>query len=268
MQLDGNNLCVTALYDIGREAYDGRKWKDYLSWFEKILLLKTPFVVYGDSTLRNWVMERREGKPTLFIEQALHDIPCYHYKEAVSSIINSDYFRKNVNQVHRLECNLPEYTLVIYSKLYWMMDAVSRIGNQNTKVFWVDAGCSRFIDSRLYNTRFPDPVKTNLLGDKFFIQVSRNYPDLISSSSLPENYFWLAKPLTAAGFMGGSIATVSEVAREVKDIFENEMLARGVVATEENAIGAVMKRRPDMFLGVINSTGHPLQSIHMMGELA
>lgn len=267
MQLDNNTLCVTALYDIGREAYDGRKWKDYLSWFEQILQLKTPFVVYGDKTLRDWVMERREGKPTLFIEQALQDIPCYHYKEAVSSIINSKQFRNNVSQVHRLECNLPEYTLVIYSKLRWMIDAVSRVGNQNTKVFWVDAGCSRFIDPRLYNSRFPDPSKIDLLGDKFFIQVSRNYPDLISSSSLPENYFWLARPLTAAGFMGGSIETVSKVDAGVKHIFENEMLAKGVIATEENAIGAMMKQNPDMFLGVVNSTGHPLQSIHMVGEL-
>ena len=80
MELDNNNLCVTGLYNIGREAYDGRKWEDYLCWFEKILQLKTSFVVYGDKTLRDWVMSRREGKPTLFIEQALQDIPCYSYK--------------------------------------------------------------------------------------------------------------------------------------------------------------------------------------------
>ena len=195
------NICVTALYNIGREAYDGRKFEDYLHWFEQILRLNTPLVVYGESNLKQWVMDRRDGKPTWFVEQSLADIPCYHYKDRVSKIIHSSEFKIRVNQPQRLECNLAEYTLVIYSKLYWMIDAVKRYGSEDGSVFWVDAGCSRFIDSKLYSSDFPNSAKVESLGDRFFIQMSRNYPDLIQNKSLPENYFWLAKPLTAAGFI-------------------------------------------------------------------
>ncbi len=262
-----NSICVTGLYNIGREAYDGRKWEDYLKWFEKILSLKTPLVVYGDPSLQDWVMERRANTQTWFVGQRLQDIPYYSYKEKVSSIIRSAEFRGRVCQPHRLECNLPEYTLVIYSKLHWMIDAVERYGTESTKVFWVDAGCSRFIDPKLYDHPFPNKEKTDFIGDKFFIQMSRNYPDLITSKDLPSDYFWLAKPLTAAGFMGGSIKTVKVVSEGVKKIFEEDMLAKGVVATEENAIGAMIKRQPELFFPVVNNSGHPLQSIHMIGTL-
>lgn len=259
------SICVTGLYNIGREAYDGRRFEDYLQWFEQILRLQTPLVVYGESNLKQWVMDRRNGKPTWFVEQPLADIPCYHYKDRVSKIIHSAEFKTRVNQPHRLECNLAEYTLVIYSKLHWMIDAVKRYGSEDTSVFWVDAGCSRFIDPRLYSLDFPNPSKVESLGDRFFIQMSRNYPDLIHNKTLPENYFWLAKPLTAAGFMGGKIATVEKIADKVRYVFEEQMLAKGVVATEENAIGYLIKTDPDLFMPVINTSGHPLQSIHMMG---
>jgi hypothetical protein len=267
MENNMDSICVTGLYNIGREAYDGRKWDDYLNWFEKILKLKTPMVVYGDLSLRDWVLERRVDNQTWFVAQSLHDIPYYGYRERVSSIIRSAEFRTKVCQPQRLECNLVEYTLVIYSKLHWMIDAVKKYGTESTKVFWVDAGCSRFIDSRLYDHPFPNKEKTDFIGDKFFIQMSRNYPDLITSESLPSDYFWLAKPLTAAGFMGGSIKTVETIADGVKQIFENDMLDKGVVATEENAIGAMIKKRPELFFPVVNTSGHPLQSIHMLGTL-
>jgi len=65
--------------------------------------------------------------------------------------------------------------------------------------------------------------------------------------------------------MGGKFATIQKIADKVRHVFEEEMLAKGVVATEENAIGYLIKTDPDLFMPVINTTGHPLQSIHMMG---
>ena len=49
---------VSALFDIDR--VDGRKWDEYLKWFDITLKLKVPMILFLTEDLKEFVEERRK----------------------------------------------------------------------------------------------------------------------------------------------------------------------------------------------------------------
>ena len=47
---------VSALFDINR--VDGRKWEEYLKWFEITLKLRVPMVLFLDRDMQEYIDER------------------------------------------------------------------------------------------------------------------------------------------------------------------------------------------------------------------
>ena len=43
---------VTALYNINRDKYDGRNYKQYQEWFSKTLLVPVPMIIYTEEENR------------------------------------------------------------------------------------------------------------------------------------------------------------------------------------------------------------------------
>ena len=48
---------VSALFDINR--VDGRKWEEYLKWFEITLKLRVPMVLFVNRDMQEYIDERR-----------------------------------------------------------------------------------------------------------------------------------------------------------------------------------------------------------------
>ena len=53
---------VSALFDINR--VDGRKWDEYLKWFDITIKLKVPMVLFVSEDLKTFIEDRRENIPT------------------------------------------------------------------------------------------------------------------------------------------------------------------------------------------------------------
>ena len=58
---------VSALFNIDR--VDGRKWDQYLKWFEETLKLQVPMVLFIEKDLQDFVDEKRGDLPTQTIYQ-------------------------------------------------------------------------------------------------------------------------------------------------------------------------------------------------------
>ena len=83
---------ISALFDIDR--VDGRKWDQYLKWFDMTLKLKVPMLLFITDDLQEFVDERRGDLPTKTIHIKEDDIPYYHLKDPILPIIleqNLDY---------------------------------------------------------------------------------------------------------------------------------------------------------------------------------
>ena len=57
-----NVTFVSALFDIDR--VDGRKWDQYLKWFDVTLKLRVPMLLFITEDLQEFVDERRGDLPT------------------------------------------------------------------------------------------------------------------------------------------------------------------------------------------------------------
>ena len=71
---------VSALFDINR--VDGRKWDEYLKWFEITLKLRVPMVLFLDRDMQEYIDKRRgdmfsenEYLKTQTLYQTVEDIP-------------------------------------------------------------------------------------------------------------------------------------------------------------------------------------------------
>ena len=65
---------VTSLYDINRRELDGRSWDTYLEWFGKTLELKSPMVIFVDSSTADFVEKCRTAGITIPIIPGLKPI--------------------------------------------------------------------------------------------------------------------------------------------------------------------------------------------------
>ena len=77
---------VSALFNIERENMDGRKWDEYLKWFDITLKLECPMYLFITEDLQQFVEERRTKIPTEIIVQTTEDIPYIHFNLCIVSL--------------------------------------------------------------------------------------------------------------------------------------------------------------------------------------
>jgi hypothetical protein len=261
---------VTALYDINRgKNGDGRSFDEYLSWFKETLKVSSPMIVYVDESLKEFVEEERESRPTQIITGPLEKVPYYYLNEEINTILQSEEYKNKIGAPNRVECKMSLYNVIIYSKFKWMEAAVKENYFNSSYFMWMDAGLSRFFNG--INTQYPSQnAKETLLETKnnILIQTSMSYyPDLVEAETCSEDYFWDARTWIMAGLWGGGKDIMLEFCEAIDDIFVNKMIKNKVINNEQNAMAYLYKNNPDMFIEFENYA-HMHRQYELIQELA
>ena len=112
---------VTAFYDIGREKVDGRAAATYLQWFGITLQLRLPMVIYVDPHYAAFVRGERARHGLLNLTTLeTGPIPYLALKARVAAILAREDYRDRMKDIARVECKLPLYNVVQYSKFKWL----------------------------------------------------------------------------------------------------------------------------------------------------
>ena len=246
---------VTALFDINRDKYNNQKLAlktidDYLPWFKKTLQLNCSMVIYIEKKLEKFVLENRPNDyQTKIIIQSKEEIPYYKYKNRIQEIINSNEYKNKIKDPNRIECNLPEYTIIQYSKFEWLKEVSESNPFNKENFFWIDAGCSRFFGDFDLKNEFPGPKTTIILKDdltfnKFLIQARLD----INYYNINNNFIWDSVNLLVGTLFGGSKEVISIIEKEINIIFENDMLKNNNINNEQLALAILWsKRKSDLF---------------------
>ena len=88
---------VSALFNIERENMDGRKWDEYLEWFDITLKLQCPMYLFVTEDVREFVEERRTSIPTEIIVKTESDLPYYHLNDRIQGILDDPEYRKKMS---------------------------------------------------------------------------------------------------------------------------------------------------------------------------
>ena len=131
---------VSALFNIDR--VDGRKWDEYLKWFDTTLKLKVPMVLFITEDLVDFVRERRGDDQTELIIQSIEEIPYYYLKDSIQEILDSEQYKEDISDPDRIECKQSMYSIIQYSKFPWLTKSVEVNPFGSAYFFWLDAGGS------------------------------------------------------------------------------------------------------------------------------
>ena len=137
---------VTAFFDIGREKNgDGRSIDDYKKWIKTTLQLNCNMYIVTEEKFRDFFVQNRPSHlPTKIHIMPFVDSHYYRYYDQMTRIIQSDDYRSKIAHPRRVECVLPEYNVIQYSKFHYLEMAISDNPFHSTHFFWLDAGVSRF----------------------------------------------------------------------------------------------------------------------------
>ena len=117
---------VTALYDIKRNTIDKsphslKTLDQYYTCFKKTLQINAPMVIYTEDITYQFIIDNRpKHYPTKIIIQPLEDIPYYKYRNQIKDILDSEDYKIKITDPQRIECLLPEYNIIQYSKFEWL----------------------------------------------------------------------------------------------------------------------------------------------------
>jgi Bacterial protein of unknown function (HtrL_YibB) len=231
---------VSALYDLGREAIDGRSMKDYIEWTEKTLrTIADPLVFYLDKSLglKDRFLKARSGTgPILFKETSLQTIPMWKYQPSVRAIIDSKPRLKYPNDITN---RLPAYVLVQYSKFGWIEEVFETDPFQTEQAFWIDAGFSRFYPTTKTYT------SVVLALPQFHIRANARLCEI--SHLQADTYISTNECIINGGLFLAHPSSFAFVKREVLRIWEEEMMQKGRYDNEQIALALVCAKYPHMF---------------------
>ena len=236
-----NVTCVTALYDIGREAVDGRSIPEYMRWLSITLrTIRDPFVLFLDKSLnlKKKVLEARSSAgPIQVYETALVDTPMWKYRDQIACVQKIQTGQKYPNDITN---TLPEYAVIQYGKFGWLESTIEKNTFNSPMFAWVDAGFSRF-----YNADSVYSFKP-AVEDKFFIQADAT--KRIIPSLTPDTYIGTSERILAGWMWVMGPSSFSLVNSEIMRIWNNEMLSKSRMDNEQIALSLASQSVPMEFI--------------------
>jgi hypothetical protein len=247
---------VTCFFDINRaEKGDGRTVDEYKKWIKTTLQVNCNLYIITESKFYQFFIDNRPKEYKTFIKvMEINDLHYYKYYDKMKCIIESEKYKSKIANPTRVECVLPEYNIIQYSKFHCLEIAIEENPFKTEYFFWMDVGCSRFfLDVDISK---PYPSNNNLIfnTDKFIIQNRRD----LMNYDIGDNFIWEHVNLLCGTMFGGNIQIVLQISRLVEDVFIKKMLENENVNNEQLGLVMVWKEYPHLFHLVNNFTNHHL----------
>ena len=255
---------VTAFFDIGREKNgDGRSIDDYKKWIKTTLQLNCNMYIVTEEKFRDFFVQNRPSHlPTKIHIMPFVDSHYYRYYDQMTRIIQSDDYRSKIAHPRRVECVLPEYNVIQYSKFHYLEMAISDNPFHSTHFFWLDAGVSRFFMDVDITRPYPSPHTVQQLEYESRFIIQRRHD--LDTYPLDDDFVWKSDNLLSGGMFGGPAEVVLKVARLLEQIFQEKMLDRQNVNNEQLGLALVWKYNPELFHLVNNIYGEHLSLFKLL----
>lgn len=249
---------VTALYNIDREKFDGRRMDQYFDWFKRTLTLNCPMVIYCDEELNDFIKENRPKElKTKVINQKLEEIPYYYLKPKIDAILEDTDYRSRIKDSSRIECKTSLYSIIQYSKFPWVEFAADNNFFESDYFIWMDAGLSRLIPDIDYTKEYPGKNFISQIksfpGKALFQAYVLPYQDLFNAASLTTDYFYDNRSYVMGGMFGVDKIAIKNIRKKVEDVLVHDMIEQKKFNNEQIAIGYLLKKCNEDFLVLRNN---------------
>jgi len=243
---------VSAFFDISRETKgDGRRLEEYMEWIKHTLQLNCNLYIITEPRFIDFMQSARTSKyhyKTVFKADKLENAMYYKYLPRMREIIESPEYKAKIMHPDRVECKLPEYNVIQYSKFGWLLDAIRENPFKSNYFFWMDIGISRFFENMDLSVEYPrshiiDKLLLPECEDKFIIQQRH---DLLKFP-IDNNFIWRSDNLVKGGIFGGSIQVIYNISEKLEKVFNDVMLENNCVNNEQLGLAIVWNNNKELF---------------------
>lgn len=239
---------VTAFFDINRaEKGDGRTIDEYKLWIKQTLQLNCHLYIVTEDKFADFFKDNRPTQYNTTIKIIdFKDLHYYKYYDRMSSILQSPEYKRRISHPTRVECVLPEYNIIQYSKFHCLKMAIDENPFQSDYFFWIDAGISRFfLDVNISNS-YPGEKSKSIIQnnpDTFYIQKRHD----LEHFPIDENFMWRSDNLLVGTMFGGSSKIIHLISELLENVLTTIMLDNNNVNNEQLALAMVWKKNPELF---------------------
>ena len=248
---------VTAFFDIERDKRgDGRTIDEYKEWMKTTLQLNCNLFIVTEPKFHDFFLENRPKHYNTYIHvMEFKELHYYEYIDRMRTIMNLPEYKSRIMHPNRIECNLPEYCIIQYSKFHCLQVAMKIDKFQSEYFFWMDAGCSRFFLDVDITKNYPSKNAIEHIRsceNQFIIQKRHD----LEYYNIDENFVWKSDNLLSGGMFGGNKMIVTKIGQLVEEIFVQQMLQNNNVNNEQLALAIVWKKNPELFQLTNNMNYH------------
>jgi hypothetical protein len=210
--MDNKLTIVTAFFDIKRDSHgDGRTIDEYKDWLKKTLKLNCHLFIVTEEKFADFFIENRSPELSTHLKVIrFEDSHYYKYYDKMKNILQDPEYKNRIKHPKRVECILPEYNIIQYSKFHYLQMAIQENPFDSSLFFWMDAGCSRFFMDVDIEKPYPSHSAILFLErniDKFIVQKREDleyYP-------LNDDFVWQADNLMCGTMFGGGKEIVLKI---------------------------------------------------------
>jgi hypothetical protein len=259
---------VTAFFDIHRaERGDGRTIDEYKSWIKRTLQLNCNLFIVTEEKFKDFFIENRNPNYSTHIKVIdFKDLYFYKYYDQMKEIIGSDEYKQKIAYPTRVECVLPEYNIIQYSKFHCLQMAIEENPFQSEFFLWMDAGCSRFFLDVNISKPYPSSKGIEILKryeNRFIIQKRHD----LEVFPIDNNFIWKADNLLYGTMFGGNRQSIQAIYEHVETVFQSKMLNNNNVNNEQLTLAMVWKEHPELFCLTNNIPGYHLILFKYLSEI-
>jgi len=157
---------VTALFDIERDKWNkyNASYDGYLNQMKNMLSIDSPMVVFTQEKFFKKIFDMRSeidpkmNKTKIIVRDLESSTTDRLWGDRIRKVMSSSEFKKEVAFPDVPEMSKPMYNILMYSKVYWISQAIDMSAFRTANYMWLDAGCFREIGDgyKKYMIKWPN----------------------------------------------------------------------------------------------------------------
>jgi hypothetical protein len=247
-----NITLVTGIWDIGRgELSEGwsRSYQHYLDKFEMLLDAEENMIIFGDSSLKEFVFRKRNESNTQFIERPLEWFTSSEFFPLIQKIRNNETWKTRAGWLtESTQARLENYNPLVMSKVFLLNDAKILDKFSSEYLFWIDGGLTNTVHPGYFtHDKVLEKLSKNISKFSFicFPYNAENEIHGFEYQALNGIAGDKVKKVARGGFFGGPKHTIGDINGIYYNLLKTT-LQEGLMGTEESIFSIMCYKHSDI----------------------
>jgi len=242
---------VTGLWNIKRDELGegwSRSFEHYLEKFDQLLKVDNNMIIFGDSSLEEFVFQRRSKDNTLFISRSTDWFKNEFFDKIQKIRTDEKWYSQSGWLSESTQARLEMYNPLVMSKVFLLHDAKVFDPFDSEHMFWIDAGLTNTVHQRYFtHDKVLDklPKYINKFSFVCFPYEANNEIHGFKFSEINNIAGTKVELVGRGGFFGGPKNTIGDINSIYYNILQST-LSQDLMGTEESIFSIMVYKHADM----------------------